>query len=55
MQHVPVLTRPAENEAGIEKAVLTADEVSASSLKTLMKNGIMEEFEVIKPGSRRAA
>ncbi len=48
MQHVPVLTRPAENEAGIEKAVLTADEVSASSLKTLMKNGIMEEFEVIK-------
>jgi primosomal protein N' (replication factor Y) len=48
MQHVPVLTNPGSNEAGLEKTVLTADEISDSSLKTLIKNGIIEEFEIIK-------
>ncbi len=48
MQHVPVLTNPGANEVGLEKTVLTADEISDSSLKTLIRNGIIEEFEIIK-------
>jgi primosomal protein N' (replication factor Y) (superfamily II helicase) len=46
LQHVPVLSKPEQNEAGIEKSLLTKDEISESSLKTLIKNQIVEEFEV---------
>ena len=47
LQHVPVLSNPAPNEEGIEKNLLTQDEISESSLKTLIKNQIVEEFEII--------
>lgn len=46
LQHVPVLSRPEQNEQGIEKSLLSKDEISDSSLKTLIKNQIVEEFEV---------
>jgi primosomal protein N' (replication factor Y) len=47
LQHVPVLSNPALNEEGVEKSILTKDEISESSLKTLVKNLIVEEFEII--------
>ncbi len=47
IQQIPILNNPSLNEAGIDKSLLTQDEGSASSLKTLIKNRILEEFEVI--------
>lgn len=47
---VPVLNEPAQNEIGIEKAKLLKGghiEVSPSALKTLIKNGVLEQFEQI--------
>ncbi|MEH0153862.1 primosomal protein N' [Limibacter armeniacum] len=47
---VPVLTNPASNEEGIDKKELLeggTSQVSASSLTTLIRNGILEEFEFI--------
>ncbi len=48
LRHVPVLKSPGLNEAGIDKSLLAKDEISAASLKTLIKNQIVEEFEIIK-------
>ncbi|HLT74325.1 MAG TPA: primosomal protein N' [Ohtaekwangia sp.] len=48
LQLVPVLTHPEENEKGCSKSELVEhDGISASSLQTLVKNGILEEFEKI--------
>jgi primosomal protein N' (replication factor Y) len=47
LRYVPVLRTPELNKKGIEKNVLTKAEVSDSSLNTLLKNGILEQFDVI--------
>ncbi|MBC8110874.1 MAG: primosomal protein N', partial [Verrucomicrobia bacterium] len=47
LTQVPVIALPARNEQGLEKSILNKLVDSESSLKTLIKNGIFEEFEVI--------
>ncbi|SDK16012.1 replication restart DNA helicase PriA [Catalinimonas alkaloidigena] len=47
LQRVPVHANPAYNEKGIEKSELKGTGISASSLATLTKNGVFEEFEVV--------
>ena len=50
LTRVPVINHPHLNEKGITKTSLLQEEaISPSSLKTLIKNGIIEEFEVIIP------
>lgn len=45
LRDVPVLDAPDSNKAGILKSRLVQEEISPSSLKTLIKNGILEELE----------
>src|SRR5688572_1809417 len=47
LQEVPLLGHPEKNKAGISKKKLLEGDVSESSLNTLIKNGILEEFDVI--------
>ncbi|GAB4396763.1 MAG: primosomal protein N' [Microscillaceae bacterium] len=48
LRHVPVFRDWTRNEAGLEKSVLLKTEsVSESALKTLLKNEVFEEFEVV--------
>ena len=47
LQAVPVYQDPKANKAGLEKSVYSQGDFSASSLKTLIKNGVLEEFEEI--------
>lgn len=47
LQEVPVYKKPELNLKGIEKKVLTDAGLSTSSLKTLVKNGILEEYKLI--------
>lgn len=47
LKFVPVLRTPELNKKGLEKSALTKANVSESSLSTLLKNGILEQFEVI--------
>lgn len=50
LAQVPIYANAALNDKGLEKKVLMAEEggeVSASSFKTLVKNGVFEEFEII--------
>jgi primosomal protein N' (replication factor Y) (superfamily II helicase) len=48
LQHVHVMQDSIANTAGISRKVLTDDpELSDSSIKTLVKNNIFEEFDVI--------
>ena len=47
LQDVPVLNDPNANRDGISKKNLLADGLSESSLSTLIKNNIFEEFEVV--------
>ncbi|MCO6357352.1 replication restart helicase PriA [Roseivirga pacifica] len=47
LQEVPVYQKPEMNEFGIEKSVFTDAGFSTSSLNTLIKNNILEAFEVI--------
>lgn len=50
LTRVPIINYPHLNEKGISKSSLLASEDSSpSSLKTLIKNGVLEEFEVIIP------
>lgn len=50
MRHVPVQLNPSLNQRGLDKSVLNQDdEISQSSLATLIKNGVFETFEVIQP------
>lgn len=47
LRDVPIFQNPNLNQKGIDKASLLAEGDSASSLKTLLKNGIFESFQVI--------
>lgn len=47
LQEVPVIQNPESNIVGIEKSILSQSEISSSSLSTLIKNGIFEEFDEI--------
>lgn len=47
LQHVPVFNQPELNKKGMPKSAFGNEDFSDSSLKTLVKNGILEEFEVI--------
>lgn len=47
LQEVPVLSRAEANRAGIAKKKLLADGMSESSLSTLTKNNVFEEFDVV--------
>jgi primosomal protein N' (replication factor Y) (superfamily II helicase) len=49
LQHVPVFNNPELNQLGLKKSLLTDGEISDSSLNTLIKQSIFEEFEVIVP------
>lgn len=46
LQQVPVYQEAERNEKGLEKKAITAAGLSASSLKTLIKNGVFEEFKI---------
>lgn len=47
LQEVPVFQDTALNQAGVNKKKLLANDISASSLETLVKNSVFEEFDVI--------
>lgn len=53
LSQVPVLQQPDKNAAGIEKSRLlqpsSGEKLSTSSLKTLIKNGVLEEFQEVEP------
>ncbi|HSZ71687.1 MAG TPA: primosomal protein N', partial [Cytophagaceae bacterium] len=44
---VPVLTKPQLNATGLDKKTLLGENISESSLKTLIKQGLMEEYHFI--------
>lgn len=46
LREVPVMQQPSRNQLGIAKQELMANDLSTSSLNTLIKNGIMEEYTV---------
>lgn len=47
LARVAVLENPENNSKGVEKSTITKTGISASSLNTLIKNTVFEEFEVI--------
>ncbi len=47
LQEVPIFQEPERNAAGIEKSLIAKSGLSTSSLRTLLKNNIFEEFEEI--------
>uniref|UniRef100_UPI0035934D47 replication restart helicase PriA n=1 Tax=Aquiflexum sp. TaxID=1872584 RepID=UPI0035934D47 len=47
LQEVPVYKKPELNQKGLDKKVFTDAGLSVSSLKTLIKNGILEEYKII--------
>jgi len=47
LQNVPVYNSPELNNKGLAKSSFTELGLSTSSIKTLIKNGILEEFEII--------
>jgi primosomal protein N' (replication factor Y) len=49
LQDVPVFTHPELNATGVAKSALAPEESSGSSLATLIRNKILEEFEVVVP------
>ncbi|GAB3553588.1 primosomal protein N' [Spirosoma fluminis] len=50
LRHVPVQINSALNQKGLDKTILNQDdEISQSSLTTLIKNQVFETFEVIQP------
>ena len=49
LREVPVLKNPERNQAGLTKAELVDAQISPSSVRTLVKNGILEEFEETVP------
>jgi primosomal protein N' (replication factor Y) len=52
LQRVPVLHDERANVRGMRKADLLSEAISDSSLQTLVKNQVLEEFEVIVPRFR---
>ncbi|AKD58682.1 primosomal protein N' [Spirosoma radiotolerans] len=50
LSHVPMQRTPSLNQKGLDKTILNQDdELSQSSLSTLIKNQVFETFEVIQP------
>jgi len=49
LQKVPVFSEPALNDKGISKSKLVDEEISDAVVRTLVKNGILEEFEITVP------
>lgn len=49
LQHVPVFTQVSLNQQGLLKSKLIDGEISESSVATLVKKKILEEFEVVVP------
>ena len=49
LQEVPLFSHPGLNQQGVAKSKLLDAEISESSINTLVKNKILEEFEVIVP------
>jgi primosomal protein N' (replication factor Y) len=50
LSHVPMQRSPELNQKGLDKTILNQDdELSQSSLTTLVKNQVFETFEVIQP------
>ena len=49
LQEVPVFSHPELNKKGVAKNTIPDVEISESSLNTLIKNKILEEFEVVVP------
>jgi primosomal protein N' (replication factor Y) len=49
LQHVAVFAHPELNQKGVAKSILVDEEISTSSLATLIKNNVMEEFDVVVP------
>ncbi|QIP12262.1 primosomal protein N' [Spirosoma aureum] len=50
LSHIPLQRDPTLNQKGLDKTILNQDEeLSQSSLSTLLKNGVFEAFEVIQP------
>lgn len=49
LQHIPVFSHPELNQKGIAKSKLIDEEISESSLATLIKNNVLEEFDVVIP------
>ncbi len=47
LQQIPVYSDPGENRKGLPKKEFKSKELSSSSIKTLVQNGILEEFEII--------
>ncbi|WP_304516903.1 primosomal protein N' [Cecembia rubra] len=47
LQEVPVYRNPELNQKGLEKKVLIDAGMSVSSLKNLIKNGVLEEYKII--------
>ncbi len=49
LQNVPVFNEPTINANGISKSSLLSDDISESSIQTLIKNKVLEEFEIVVP------
>ncbi|MFM8739348.1 MAG: primosomal protein N', partial [Cytophagales bacterium] len=49
LQLIPIFSHPELNQKGISKSKLVDEAISESSLNTLIKNKVLEEFEVIIP------
>ncbi len=49
LQEVPVLQQPQANKNGMSRKALAAGDVSDSSINTLIRNEILEEFDTIVP------
>ncbi len=47
LTEVPIIQNPAKNENGIAKSQLVASGVSPSSVKTLINNGVLEEWNEV--------
>src|SRR5690606_10549047 len=45
IREIPVLDDPRSNESGMLKSSMLLEDISPSSLRTLLKNGIFEEWE----------
>ena len=49
LQEVPVLQHPESNKTGVSRKLLLEGDLSESSLHTLVKNQVLEEFETVVP------
>jgi len=49
LQQIPVFSDPELNNKGISKAAMVDEEISDSVMRTLVKNKILEEFEITVP------